>query len=70
MTPREGTLWLVGYIAVLALLVVLAGCSNEARVQFKSCEEAREVGAPLPLTPGDVGWNARLDVDKDGLACE
>lgn len=37
---------------------------------FANCSEARASGVPLPLTPGDPGWNSRLDRDKDGKACE
>lgn len=60
--------WLFSAAFVGALLL-LAGCTDEAYVQFQSCEQAREAGAPLPLTPDSPGWNAKLDRDKNGLAC-
>ena len=56
-------------IAALLAAVLVAGCSNEVRTQFKSCDEAREAGAPLPLTPDSPGWNPKLDRNNDGLAC-
>lgn len=46
--------WLFSAAFVGALLL-LAGCTDEAYVQFQSCEQAREAGAPLPLTPG-LAW--------------
>lgn len=60
--------WLFSAAFVGALLL-LAGCTDEAYVQFQSCEQAREAGAILPLTAADPGWNARLDTDGDGRAC-
>jgi hypothetical protein len=61
-------------VLILALLVagawfLVAASDNSARVTFQSCEEAREAGAPLPLTAADPGWNANLDPDGDGAAC-
>ena len=55
--------------AVAVAVLAMAGCTDNVRVQFKSCDEAREAGAQLPLTVADVGWNARLDPDHDGQAC-
>ena len=55
--------------AVAVAVLAVAGCTDNVRVQFKSCDEAREAGAPLPLTAADPGWNARLDPDHDGQAC-
>jgi hypothetical protein len=54
----------------VALCAVLAGCHNDAQVQFQSCAQAEQAGVQLPLTPGDVGYNKALDTDGDGLACE
>ena len=62
-------------VAVLLLLtagvwLLVAVSDNTARVTFQSCEEAVEAGASLPLTAADPGWNAALDLDHNGLACE
>lgn len=56
-------------ILATVLLAGLVACSNESFDRFQSCEQAREAGAPLPLTPDSPGWNPKLDRDKDGLAC-
>jgi len=61
--------WLAA-AAFVGVLVLLAGCTDNVRVRFESCQEAREAGAVLPLTAADPGWNARLDHDGNGLACE
>lgn len=61
--------WIAAAFMVAVLVASLAGCTNEARVQFKSCAEASEAGVPLPLHEGDPGWNPKLDRDKDGAAC-
>ncbi len=54
---------------VVGLVRIFTIGAVPARVTFDSCDEAREVGAVLPLHQGDVGWNARLDPDGDGAAC-
>ncbi|WP_270619823.1 excalibur calcium-binding domain-containing protein [Paenibacillus macerans] len=36
---------------------------------YKNCTAAREAGA-APLYKGDPGYRAKLDRDKDGVACE
>ena len=36
---------------------------------FRSCAAARAAGA-APLHRGDPGYNAKLDRDGDGVACE
>jgi micrococcal nuclease len=48
------------------------GCPAKASstALFRSCAEARAAGVPLPLTPASPRWNARLDRDRDGKACE
>lgn len=65
--------WLVAALtfAVLATIGVIlsVGSTPVYRMQFQSCEQARETGAALPLHVGDVGWNPRLDSDEDGAAC-
>ncbi len=45
------------------------GWSSGQGVVFDSCAEASAAGA-VPLTEGDAGYNARLDGDGDGTACE
>lgn len=70
MTVRRQ--WLVAFIAALFVIVIallLSPTPTPARVTIQSCEQAREVGATLPLTPADPGWNPALDPDKDGVAC-
>lgn len=37
---------------------------------YASCKAAREAGAKTPLRQGDPGYNAQLDKDGDGVACE
>ena len=54
-------------VAAVVALIVLVACDNDER--FTSCEQAREAGAPLPLTPDSPGWNPKLDRDHDGSAC-
>jgi hypothetical protein len=61
--------YLAAAFMVGVLVASLASCTNEARVQFQSCEEAAEAGASLPLTAADPGWNVHLDTDGDGRAC-
>ena len=56
-------------VAALAALIVLVACNNDPQVMFTSCDQAREAGAPLPLTPDSPGWNPKLDRDHDGRAC-
>ena len=58
------------YLVTGLLLIGLAACSDHVDVQFQSCEQAEQAGVQLPLMVGDVGWNAKLDTDHDGLACE
>jgi hypothetical protein len=36
---------------------------------FTACADADAL-ASAPLRPGDPGWNAKLDTDRDGQACE
>jgi hypothetical protein len=71
MTPNQVRFVAVAAAAILAVigLIAMSGCSDESYVQFQSCRQAREVGAPLPLHRGDPGWNARLDPDGNGVAC-
>ncbi|WP_457090743.1 excalibur calcium-binding domain-containing protein [Microvirga sp. P5_D2] len=38
-------------------------------VSFRSCAEARRIGV-TPLYRGFAGYQAALDADKDGIACE
>lgn len=54
-------------IAVALLGGLLVGCSDEP--YYRSCKEAQEAGAKLPLTPNSPGWNPKLDRDRDGKAC-
>lgn len=64
--------WVVAFIAALIVIVIallLSPTPAPARGMFDSCGEAREIGATLPLTPADPGWNPRLDPDGDGQAC-
>lgn len=61
--------WIAAACMVGVLVACLASCTNEARVTFKSCKEAAEAGAPLPLHEGDPGWNPKLDRNHDGVAC-
>lgn len=71
MSSRQKRVLTVVTLAVFAViaLILTSGCTDEAYVQFQSCEQAREAGAPLPLTPDSPGWNPKLDRDKNGLAC-
>lgn len=71
MTSCQKRVLTVVTLAVFAViaLILTSGCTDEAYVQFQSCAQAREAGAPLPLTAADPGWNARLDTDGDGQAC-
>ena len=66
MTPAR---WMASVLLVATVVLVMTHLTDDARVTFKSCAEAREAGAPLPLHAGDPGWNAKLDRDKDGAAC-
>lgn len=43
--------------------------TTPAGAPYASCDEARAAGA-TPLRPDDPGWNAQLDRDGDGVACE
>lgn len=61
--------WLAAAVVVGVLALCLASCTDNVRVEFVSCQEARDAGAPLPLAPGEVGWNPALDTDRDGQAC-
>jgi hypothetical protein len=56
-------------VLVATGVLVMTHLTDDARVTFKSCAEAREAGAPLPLHAGDPGWNVNLDDDHDGAAC-
>lgn len=70
MTTRQQ--WVVAFIAalfVIAIALLLSPTPTPLRVTFQSCDEAREIGSTLPLTPADPGWNPRLDPDGDGRAC-
>ena len=69
MTYKRVLVMLTIGVLVLLVLNILASCNNEVQVRFTSCEQAREAGAPLPLTPDAPGWNPKLDPDKDGQAC-
>ncbi len=42
---------------------------QSSTVYYKNCTAAREAGA-APLYKGDPGYRAKLDRDKDGVACE
>lgn len=42
---------------------------QSSTVYYKNCTAAREAGA-APLYEGDPGYRAKLDRDKDGVACE
>lgn len=61
--------WIVAAFMVGVLVASLVSCTDNVRVTFESCQEAREAGAPLPLTPDSPGWNSKLDRDHDGQAC-
>lgn len=39
-------------------------------VGYTDCSQVVADGRPVPLYPGQPGWNPVLDVDGDGLACE
>jgi hypothetical protein len=71
MTPNQVRFVAAAFVAVLAVigLIAMSGCSNESYVEFQSCRQARDAGAPLPLHQGDPGWNPKLDRDHDGAAC-
>lgn len=63
--------WVVAFISAPIVIAVLLSPAPQRPldVTFQSCDEAREIGATLPLTPADPGWNPRLDPDGDGRAC-
>lgn len=71
MTRRQQ--WVVAWIAVAIIAVITLilniGATPTYDIRFQSCDQAREAGAPLPLTPSDPGWNVSLDPDNDGQAC-
>lgn len=71
MTRRQQ--WLVAWISVAIVVGVVRiftiGATPDPHVQFQSCNEAREIGAVLPLHEGDPGWNPKLDRDRNGEAC-
>lgn len=56
-------------LAAVFAAVFLAGCTDEPH-RFTSCGEARQAGAPLPLTADSPGWNPDLDRDRNGVACQ
>ena len=41
-----------------------------AEPSYRSCDEARQAGATLPIPEGSPGYRRSLDPDRDGLACE
>ncbi len=47
----------------------VAGATQSPSGTFRSCTEAREAGA-APLRRGEPGYQASLDGDGDGVACE
>lgn len=53
----------------LGLLGAQAPQSSGATRPFRSCAEARAAGA-APVLIGDPGYSARIDRDRDGVACE
>jgi hypothetical protein len=70
MTIRQQ--WVFAFVCagiVIVIALILSPAPEASRVTFQSCEEARELGAALPLTPDSPGWNPRLDPEKDGTAC-
>jgi hypothetical protein len=70
MTIRQQ--WVFAFLCagiVIVIALILSPAPEASRVTFQSCEEARELGAPLPLTPASPGWNPRLDPEGDGTAC-
>jgi hypothetical protein len=50
-------------------IVGFAPTPPSADVYYANCDEARAAGA-APLLEGQPGYRARLDGDKDGIACE
>ncbi|WP_308634868.1 phospholipase D-like domain-containing protein [Paenibacillus silvisoli] len=45
------------------------GAAQKDEVVYRSCAEAKAAGK-APLHKGDPGYSAKLDGDKDGIACE
>jgi hypothetical protein len=56
-------------LAVFLLIAIGIAAYGQRSRGFETCEQARQVGVVLPLTPADPGWNPALDVDRDGQAC-
>lgn len=44
-------------------------CGRNAGVRFENCDQVRAAGK-APLRSTEPGYRLRLDVDRDGLACE
>ena len=48
---------------------ITASTAKEASVQYQTCSDARAAGV-APMYKGEPGYEAALDVNNDGVACE
>lgn len=57
-------------VGVATIAFAALGAASPADAQtYPSCAAARAAGA-APLRRGQAGYSARLDRDRDGVACE
>lgn len=59
-------------LALLGVMVIKGGdvtVPEPAKVLYANCAAARAHGA-APIHVGEPGYEARLDADGDGIACE
>lgn len=58
-------------VSALVVLASAAGASSVASADtyYKNCTEARQAGV-TPILQGQDGYDAHLDRDGDGIACE
>lgn len=54
----------------VAAAALTAGASSAQAVGFRSCDAVRAAGLHTPIPFGDPNYQANLDRDNDGWACE